>query len=374
MARMGKPEASIWILGDQLLEAHPAVAAAAAAHGVETVCVVMVESRRAARRLPYHRKKLTLLFAAMRHYAERLRAAGYAVDYRKAETFEQGLQAHAAEFGPKHLYTMAASSYRGRRFQHQLAEALRLPVAVLPNTQFLTGLYDPYPHAVPGKRYVMENFYRDMRRHFGLLLDGEGEPAGGQWNFDKENRKPLPRGLIPPELPRFAPDDITAEVMQELEDVDEGYGEVDGFDLAVTHEQAQAAFADFLTRRLADFGAYEDAMSREHATLFHAVVSPYLNLGLLEPLGLAQAAEAEYRAGRRANQLSGRLHPPDRRLAGVHLLAILAHYAGDHVCQLLARQPFDARLVLGWTDGDELFAPSAGVVSLSGATPITSNG
>jgi deoxyribodipyrimidine photolyase-related protein len=142
----------------------------------------------------------------------------------------------------------------------------------------------------------MEHFYRAMRRHFRLLIDEAGEPVGGQWNYDKLNRKRLPKGLTLPEIPRFPPDEITLKVMKEIEDSGEGFGKLTGFDLAVTREQAQAAFEDFLARRLANFGPYEDAMSRDHTTLFHSVLSPYLNLGLLDPLTLARAAEDRYHA------------------------------------------------------------------------------
>ncbi len=144
----------------------------------------------------------------------------------------------------------------------------------------------------------MEHFYRAMRRQFGLLMEANGKPTGGQWNFDKENRKPLPKDLSLPVIPRFPPDQITLDVMEEIKATGVGFGELTGFDLAVTHEQAQEAFEDFLSHRLARFGPYEDAMSRDHATLFHSVLSPYLNLGLLEPLELAKAAEAAYQSSK----------------------------------------------------------------------------
>lgn len=289
---------SVWILGDQLVDDHPALAAAVSEHGRAAVRVVMVESMRRTRRMPYHRKKLVLLFSAMRHYAERLRSNGFSVDYHRSDTFVDGLRAHVNSHAPARLYTMSASAYGGRRFQREsLAEAASVPLTLLPNSQFLVGKYDPYPDPEPGKRYVMEYFYRDMRRHFDLLLDAEGEPAGGEWNYDKQNRKPLPTDAAPPELPGFAPDEITQTVIDEIEAAGLGFGELEGFDLAVTHEQAQAAFDDFVRTRLANFGAYEDAMSREHAYLWHSVLSPYLNLGLLEPLALARAAETAYYEG-----------------------------------------------------------------------------
>ena len=99
---------------------------------------------------------------------------------------------HMRQHKPSHLTMMAASSYDGRQFQHKLQQNLSIPVNILPNTQFLIGRYNPIPHPQPDKRYVMETFYRHMRRHFNLLMDGD-EPVGGQWNFDKANRKRLPK-------------------------------------------------------------------------------------------------------------------------------------------------------------------------------------
>jgi len=295
---MSDKRASVWILGDQLLAQHPALAAAEQDHARENLRVVLVESAARARRLPYQRKKLVLLFSAMRHYAEALREQGYAVDQIQAPTFLDGLQQHVVAWRPERLFGMAASEWRGREFQQaQLADSLDVPVTVVPNTQFLVGRFDPYPDAEPDKRIVMEHFYRRMRRHFAILMTPEGEPVGGRWNYDAENRKRLPRDAQPPPVPAFPPDDITQAVMAEVEAAGHGVGTVQGFDLAVARQQALVAFGDFLTNRLADFGPYEDAMSSQHPTLFHSVLSPYLNIGLLEPLELIQAAQRAYHQG-----------------------------------------------------------------------------
>ncbi len=294
---MAERRCSVWILGDQLLASHPALEAVGDI-GRDDIRVVLIESRGRTQRLPYHRKKLVLLFSAMRHYAERLQADGWRVEYIRASSFRAGLARHAEAWKPERVYTMAASEYRGRRFQQDgLAAAVGAPVKLVQNTQFLTGRYDPYPDPQPGKRYVMENFYRSMRRHFNLLLDKDQQPVGGQWNFDKENRKSLPEGIEIPPIPVFPPDQITRQVMEEVGQMEQGVGEASGFDLAVTHAQAQAAFEDFLDNRLAQFGPYEDAMDSAHATLFHSVLSPYLNLGLLEPLDMARAVQARFGDG-----------------------------------------------------------------------------
>ncbi len=220
-----------------------------------------------------------------------------AVDYEQAPDVVTGLRRHVAAWQPDVVTTMAAAEYRGRRLQQErLADLLGAAVQVLPNTQFLVGQFDPAP--APTKKVILETFYRAMRRRFGLLLDDQGAPEGGVWNLDKENRQPLPkRGLsIPPPL-AFAPDAITQRVMAEVGQMGAAYGAADGFAFAVTRADAEAALTDFIVRRLPNFGAYEDAMSAQNAVLFHSLISPYLNIGLLEPLATARRAEAAYRAG-----------------------------------------------------------------------------
>ncbi|MGD9049610.1 MAG: cryptochrome/photolyase family protein, partial [Anaerolineae bacterium] len=286
---------SVWILGDQLLAQHPALAAAEQDHARERLRVVLIESAARSRRLPYQRKKLVLLFSAMRHYAADLRQKGYVVDYIQAPSFLDGLSQHIASWRPARLYAMEASEWRGCRFQHtRLADSLGIPVTILPNSQFLVTQFDPYPEAEAGKRVIMEHFYRRMRRHFRILMTPDGKPIGGQWNYDAENRKPLPRGAQPPSAPVFSPDDTTREVIAEVEATGHGVGTAGGFELAVTREGALRALDDFLANRLAEFGPYEDAMSSQHPILYHSFLSPYLNIGLLEPLELIKAAQSAY--------------------------------------------------------------------------------
>ncbi|MEM8531273.1 MAG: cryptochrome/photolyase family protein [Chloroflexota bacterium] len=288
---------SVWILGDQLLRDHPALVHATEAAGAEQVRVVLVESDGRIAQQPYHRKKLVLLLSAMRHYAAALSEQGYHVDYVHAADFLTGLRQHVGTHQPDRVITMAASEYHTRRFQQaHLSDELGIPVDVLPNTQFLVGRFDPHPDPKPGKRYVMENFYRAMRRHFDVLMDGD-KPAGGEWNYDKHNREPLPKAIELPGIPAYSHDSITEEVIQQVADYEHATGTLENFNLAVTHEQAQQALADFIKHRLHDFGPYEDAMTTRHDTLFHSVLSPYVNIGLLEPLEMVQAAVEAYEQG-----------------------------------------------------------------------------
>jgi deoxyribodipyrimidine photolyase-related protein len=296
---MSDRRASVWILGDQLLAQHPALAAAEQEHARENLRVVLIESRARTERLPYQRKKLVLLFSAMRHYAEQLRQQGYIVAYIQAPTFLDGLRQHIAAWQPDRLFIVEASEWPERTFQQTgLAAAAGIATTLLPNTQFLVGHFDPYADSRAGQRVIMDHFYRKMRRRFGVLLTSDGRPAGGRWNYDAENRRPLPRDARPPAVPAFPPDNLTRQVMAEVEAAGPGAGSVCGFELAVTRQQALAALDDFLANRLAGFGPYEDAMSSQHSVLYHSLLSPYLNIGLLEPLELIKAAERVYHEGR----------------------------------------------------------------------------
>jgi deoxyribodipyrimidine photolyase-related protein len=289
---------SVWILGNQLLSEHPALRTAEKRASREDIRVLVVESQHLLKHRPSHPAKLVLLLSAMRHYTTALEKAGYKVDYRQEPSFLEGIQGHLQAHNPSRLLSMAASDYAGRRFQETtLPEEMSLPLEVLPNTQFLIDQYNPYPQPDPDKRYIMEYFYRDLRVHFQVLVDERGGPTGGEWNYDRQNRKSLPTDIhIPPPL-TFFPDEITREVIaQHLTFNDPSADELD-FTLAVTHHQAEQALEDFIQHRLADFGPYEDAMTSRSPVIFHSRLSTYLNIGLLTPLQVIQSVETAYERG-----------------------------------------------------------------------------
>jgi deoxyribodipyrimidine photolyase-related protein len=291
--------ASVWILPDQLVPEHPALVRAEAEFGRDRLRVVLVESRSWMRRLPYHRKRQVLIWSAGRHYARELETRGYDVEVVAADDARSGLRQHLRRRRWSRVFTMESSEYGVRSWQGGgLARDLDRPVELMPSSLFLVDQFDPCPNPDPNRRYVMEPFYRAMRKRFELLIEPDGQPTGGAWNYDAENRKPPPRNLRPPRPIGFEPDAITCEVIAEVDAAGWGVGTTEGFDLAVTRDDADRAFADFLAHRLADFGPYEDAMSSRHDVLYHSVMSPLMNLGLLEPLAMARAVEAEYRAGR----------------------------------------------------------------------------
>lgn len=289
---------SVWILGDQLVEKHPAILEAERHVSRRNIVVLMVESQAQTQRLAYHAKKIVLLFSAMRHYAAELRQAGFKVDYRLANDISTAITAHLKEYESSTFFLMQSSSFRGREFQGRLRKTGGIDVVVVPNSQFLTGEFNPLPDLRPGQNVRQEQFYRKMRQHHGVLLDSTTQPMGGKWNFDQQNRQPLPNQVSLPRNIQFSPDEITFKVIEEVNRNHSIIGSTTGFDLAVTRQQAHQAVDDFLIHRLPNFGTYEDGMLQEESILFHSKLAQYLNIGLIKPLPLARSVEQCYLSGR----------------------------------------------------------------------------
>jgi deoxyribodipyrimidine photolyase-related protein len=143
----------------------------------------------------------------------------------------------------------------------------------------------------------MENFYRKARKDTGLLMNGTG-PVGGRWNFDDENRQKPPAGHHFPAIPNFPSDEQTEEVIALVEaNFPNHFGSTADFAWPVTRSDAMDFAKDFIQNRLDLFGPYEDAMVQGEETLYHSLLSPLLNIGLLDPLELCRMAEAAYQAG-----------------------------------------------------------------------------
>ncbi|ERN41974.1 uncharacterized protein KR51_00013050 [Rubidibacter lacunae KORDI 51-2] len=288
---VGADSIGVWVLGDQLWIGQAALAARSDAR--ETTPVIFVESRDYVRQRRYHRQKLVLVWSAMRHFAEELHAEGWSVTYAIADDFQTPLRNWVARYTLDTLYVMEPAD---RPFQ-QLIDGLVLgcTVAVLPNNHFLCSSDDFRNWADGRKRLVMEDFYREMRKRYDVLMAGD-RPEGGTWNLDKQNRKPPKRGLKPPAPLQFEPDAITQEAIATVKNFDGAtYGSLDEFHWAVTRSQALQALEGFVRDRLPTFGPYQDAMVTGEETMWHALLSPYLNLGLLHPREVIATAETAYR-------------------------------------------------------------------------------
>jgi deoxyribodipyrimidine photolyase-related protein len=278
---------TVLVLGDQLTRSHGPVAAR------PDEPLLMIEAADFARKLPYHPHKLTLVFAAMRHFRDACRDAGRSVEYYRTSTFEAALTNHFDAHPEDDLVVMRPPSHGATARLRELIESMGGTLTVADNDLFLCDR-DEFRAWIADREppYRHEQFYRYMRRKTGYLVV-DGEPVGGAWNYDEENREPAPEDYDPPEPPRFEPDAITEEVCEWVareftgDYDDQPYGgdwaDPEAFRWPVTRDQARELLDHFVEHRLAAFGPYQDAMLDGEWAMHHSLLSSSLNLGLLHP-------------------------------------------------------------------------------------------
>ncbi len=253
--------------------------------------------------VPHHKKKIAFLFSAMRHFAENLREDGWTVDYVQLDddgnsgSFTGELNRAIGRHSADRILVTEPGEWRVRQDMETWAEETGLPVDILEDDRFLCSHEDFRGWAEGRKALRMEYFYREMRRKTGLLME-DGEPAGGKWNYDAENRKPAEASLFMPKPHHTETDPITEEVLALVADrFADNFGDLEPFWFAVTREEAEAARAHFIAEALPDFGDYQDAMLAGEKFLYHSLLSLYINAGLLDPLETCRMAEEAWKAG-----------------------------------------------------------------------------
>jgi deoxyribodipyrimidine photolyase-related protein len=287
------------ILGDQLSPTISSLRGADKTKDTILICEVQQE----ATYVKHHKKKLVFIFSAMRHFAQELQDAKYRVIYHKLDDatpvsrFSDAVT-RAAQMGDfDEIVVTEPSEYRVLEEIKLLPDLLNLPVDMRPDTRFLTSHSDFQNWSAGRKSLRMEYFYREMRKRYTILMEGD-QPIGDQWNFDSDNRKAPNATLTIPDTFRLAPDDVTQEVCAMVEQLfPDHMGAATPFHFAVTAEGARAALQQFVEERLAFFGDYQDAMLQDEAWMFHAHIGLYLNTGLLLPLECIAAAEQAYHRG-----------------------------------------------------------------------------
>lgn len=267
----------------------------------ERDAVLMAEVAAEARYVAHHPQKIALIFSAMRHFAQALGERGWRVIYVRLDDADNSgslpgeLERWAELLEAEQVHATECGEWR---LEQALNQCARPPVWHV-DRRFLCSRERFAEWASERRQLRMENFYRDMRKRTGLLLEPDGSPVGGAWNLDADNRKALPKGLRGPFAATFAADPITREVLQLVgERFAEHYGSLEGFDYPVTHAEAEQLWQHFLDFGLAAFGDYQDAMAQGEPYLFHARISAALNIGLLDVRQLCADVEQAYRQGR----------------------------------------------------------------------------
>ncbi|MEN9772983.1 MAG: hypothetical protein RL322_53 [Pseudomonadota bacterium] len=261
----------------------------------------MCEAKGEAEQTWSSKQRIALFLSAMRHFAAELRARGWPVDYHQTDgSLGDVLRSELERLRPTQVILVEPGEWRVRESLTAACRSVGIPFDERSDRHFLCSREAFAQHARRRKQLRLEYFYREMRvRHRVLMVDGE--PAGGQWNFDHDNRESFPRsgpGPVPTPL-RFEPDELTQAVIAE---VNARYarhpGRIETFGWPVTAEQARQVLDDFIARRLPSFGRWQDAMWVGEPWLWHSHLAVALNLKLLAPATVIEAAEAAWLEGR----------------------------------------------------------------------------
>jgi len=268
--------------------------------------VWMAEAAEESTHVGSSKQRIAIFLAAMRHFAQALRAARRPLHYTRLDdegnrgSLAAELQAALEKLTPQSVVMTAPGDWRVLQSLKAVVEQAGLTLEIREDRHFLCTVREFAAHAQGRKSLRLEYFYRELRQRHGVLMH-DGEAIGGQWNFDADNREafgPQGPGAVPPRA-TFEPDTITREVIALVNSRFAHHpGTLDSFAWPVTREQALHALRVFIEQRLALFGRYQDAMWPGEAWLYHSHLSAALNLKLLTAREVVQAAEMAYHAGK----------------------------------------------------------------------------
>ncbi|MCC5928940.1 MAG: cryptochrome/photolyase family protein [Cyclobacteriaceae bacterium] len=281
------------ILGDQLNIRHSWFNQAD-----EKVCYLMMEIIPEANYAPHHRQKILAFFKAMRNFANSLQNNGHIVRYlciddnNNLQDFSENIRQQLASGEFSLFEYQEPDEYRLKVYFEDFCHCCSIETSVCESEHFLTDKKELQNFFKGKKTYVMESYYRSIRKKFNILMNGK-EPSGGQWNFDQLNRNPIPDRVKVPVITDFKNDieDLTGALRKMGI---EGIGSADNqiLNWPLTREQALIAMQDFAEKLLPYFGTYQDAMRADDPFLFHSRLSFALNTKMLHPLEVVRYVEA----------------------------------------------------------------------------------
>ncbi len=241
----------------------------------------------------FHKKKLVLHRASLKAWEKEQAGKGRCIHYipfakSSAERFASLLKRHRIS----HIQTTDPHDVHLDQWLTKTARKASAKLTITETPQFMTPSADIDALFAGKKHFQMAPFYTRQRRAFNILMEAR-KPIGGKWSFDVENRKSLPKDISIPNLPSLRPNEFVTEAQQYVaRHFADNPGDIEEFDYPVTHDQVRRWLTDFLENRLADFGPYEDAISSQHTFLFHSVLTPALNTGLITPEGVVRRSLA----------------------------------------------------------------------------------
>jgi deoxyribodipyrimidine photolyase-related protein len=266
--------------------------------------VLMIEAAEESTHVWSHKQRVALFLAAMRHFATGLNRRRYRVHYvtlddpDNTHAFRGEVQRAARALRPSRLVCTQPGEWRVKQVIEQAADNAGVPLDMLCDEHFLVS-NEAFAEWMSGRKQpVMEHFYRLQRQVLGILVGRDGQPAGGRWNYDKENRGTFRQAPKPPRPYKPRPDEITREVLDLVaKRFADHPGSLKGFRWPVTRAEARRALKDFIADRLPFFGTYQDAMWTGEPFVYHSLLSAPLNLKLLDPRECVAAALEAFEAG-----------------------------------------------------------------------------
>lgn len=287
------------VLGDHLTHNISSLVDLDPAHDI----VLMAEVAEETTYVPHHRQKIVLIFSAMRHFATALQKRGVRIDYVQLDapentgSFTSELTRAASRHRPEKIIVAEPGEWRVRQALETWGRNATIPLEIRDDDRFFASQARFRKWAGARRQLRMEFFYRELRIENHILMEGDA-PVGGKWNFDPDNRKPLPAHAATPERLRFAPDAITREVMTLVAArFPERFGDIESFDWPATRQDGLRALDEFIDKALPHFGDYQDAMRAGAPFLNHSLLSGALNIGLLTPREVCAAAEMAFHRG-----------------------------------------------------------------------------
>jgi deoxyribodipyrimidine photolyase-related protein len=288
---------SILVLHDQLTRDHGPLAQARPGD----TRIVIAEPRWWLSAPGTHAQKIVTYIAAVRHFATSLASNGFEVDLvrhddARCTDLATVVATHLARYRPSTFEAIDPHQSDDRREIERGASGTTVRWHGDPMWISSHDAYDAWARGKSSLR--MEGFYRTVRRSTGWLMEGD-RPVGGRWNFDADNRRPPSNAVRPPPAPATEPDDVTLGVLAEAKRAfPDAWGAWEPFQWPVTRNAATTWLENFMVSRLALFGTYQDAMKVQHPWMWHSGLSVPLNMGLLHPTEVVEAALDRYDDGR----------------------------------------------------------------------------
>ncbi|MES2983284.1 MAG: cryptochrome/photolyase family protein [Verrucomicrobiota bacterium] len=270
----------------QLFEKHPALAKGRPVYLAEDPLMFGNDPKYP---VAFHKQKLVLHRASMQAYAEELRTLGYDVNViPHTQDFRDKLPKKLTE-----IHLAYPHDFILEKRLNAFTKARGVSLHIHPSPAFLSPPEFLEENIARRKKPFMATFYQAQRKRMRILVDADGNPTGGQWSFDEDNRKKLPKTFTPPFAPKTPHNPHVKAAISHIEThFPNNPGNAKHFRYPVTRADAKAWLKTFLNERFQDFGIYEDAISTEHAFINHSVLTPMLNIGLLTPQEIVDAALA----------------------------------------------------------------------------------